>query len=94
MQRAAWRAAIVILSVLALCAVQRPCSGESTADPAASSAERQTLADQLERHWREELLPRWFPRCVDTKHGGFYANFGEDWRAVRTMTRRSSIKPA
>lgn len=37
------------------------------------------LADEIERHWKQDLLPRWFPRCVDNQHGGFSPHWREDW---------------
>jgi mannobiose 2-epimerase len=37
------------------------------------------LAGQIERHWKTEMLAKWFPRCVDLEHGGFRPNFREDW---------------
>jgi len=37
------------------------------------------LADEVERHWKQDLLPKWFPRCMDHKHGGFFPHFREDW---------------
>lgn len=37
------------------------------------------LAAEVETHWTGEVLPAWFPRCVDEKHGGFSPHFLEDW---------------
>ncbi len=37
------------------------------------------LANQIERHWRNEVLAVWFPRTVDTRNGGFHSHFLEDW---------------
>lgn len=52
------------------------------APPAKTPAQLyQPLADQIESHWRKDLLPLWFPRCVDRKVGGFFPHFREDWSA-------------
>jgi cellobiose epimerase len=45
--------------------------------PAAETYRR--LADEVEKHWRGNVLPAWFPRCIDQKHGGFAPHFLEDW---------------
>lgn len=37
------------------------------------------LADTVELHLREGVLARWFPRCIDRRHGGFRQHFEEDW---------------
>jgi cellobiose epimerase len=37
------------------------------------------LADQVEKHWKSEMLAKWFPSCVDGEHGGFRPHFREDW---------------
>ena len=37
------------------------------------------LADNVEKQLLENVLPAWFPRCVDP-NGGFHATFTNDWR--------------
>jgi len=37
------------------------------------------LAEQIEAHLRQQVLEKWFPRCVDRQNGGFLPNFREDW---------------
>jgi mannobiose 2-epimerase len=55
-----------------------------TAIPA---AERAVLAAELHRSFREELLAPWYPRAVDTVHGGFLSQFDADWRPTGTQDR-------
>lgn len=33
----------------------------------------------MEKHFREGVLAKWYPRCVDRRHGGFLPSFREDW---------------
>jgi cellobiose epimerase len=50
--------------------------------PSADPPTRETylrLADTVEKHLREGVLAKWFPRCVDRRHGGFLPHFREDW---------------
>ncbi len=68
---------------LGVCAALLILAG-STQSPADSSSPSKSalclqLADRVERHWKEELLPKWFPRVIDREHGGFYPHFREDW---------------
>lgn len=51
--------------------------GGASAAPVVADYAR--LADELEQHFRGQVLKNWFPRCVDREHGGFYAEFREDW---------------
>jgi mannobiose 2-epimerase len=64
-----------------ICAVQG-CVAPQAPDLRATSpppAECRRLADAVEKQLLEDVLPAWFPRCVDPA-GGFYATFGSDWR--------------
>ncbi|MFZ5828453.1 MAG: AGE family epimerase/isomerase [Planctomycetota bacterium] len=45
--------------------------------PSAQSYRR--LADQMEQHLREGVIDVWYPRAIDSEHGGFYSHFLEDW---------------
>ena len=38
------------------------------------------LAAETEAALREHVLGVWFPRCVDSKNGGFLCNFTRDWQ--------------
>jgi len=49
------------------------------AQAAPVAADYARLAGELEQHFRGQVLSNWFPRCVDREHGGFYAEFREDW---------------
>src|SRR5215216_2149051 len=33
------------------------------------------LAGEIERSMREELLNKWYPRCIDSTYGGFITTF-------------------
>ena len=37
------------------------------------------LADEIESHLLDDVLPLWYPRCVDREGGGFLPHFREDW---------------
>lgn len=37
------------------------------------------LTEQIDSHFRNDVLPRWFPRSVDRDHGGFCPDFRGDW---------------
>lgn len=47
-------------------------AGPQPDDPAA-------WADVLDRHLEENVLARWFPRCVDHEGGGFRQSYRRDW---------------
>lgn len=36
------------------------------------------VASEIEQHFRNQVLPFWFPRCVDQEHGGFRPHFRSD----------------
>ncbi|MFL6335382.1 MAG: AGE family epimerase/isomerase [Pyrinomonadaceae bacterium] len=38
------------------------------------------LAEEAEEMLRRDVLGVWFPRTVDTEHGGFRSNFTRDWQ--------------
>jgi mannobiose 2-epimerase len=59
-----------------LAAVVPPCSA---ADKLPTAQTYRRLADDIEKHWTKEVLPIWFPRCIDQQHGGFSPHFLEDW---------------
>jgi len=68
-----WLAAVL----LAGC---EPDSQREKAAPAPTRATCLRLADQMERHLKDEVLAKWFPACVDKEHGGFHASFTQDWK--------------
>lgn len=37
------------------------------------------FAEEAEQMLRRDVLGVWFPRTVDTEHGGFHSNFTRDW---------------
>jgi len=75
------------LAVVAACwTIAASASAQSPAPspPAAASApvaavtlERvRALAPRIEQNLRENVIPFWFPRCVDTTHGGYTVHYG------------------
>lgn len=54
-------------------------SAEPAAKGASSTDAYRELAGEIEKHWKDELLPLWFPRAIDQERGGFYSQFNEDW---------------
>lgn len=72
-----------MLAALAMVAGGCALQPARTAHPAAPTVETyRRLADDVEGHLLSNVLPAWFPRCVDPA-GGFYANFGRRWRRGR-----------
>jgi mannobiose 2-epimerase len=45
------------------------------------------LADELDTYLVDDFLSHWFPRCIDTRAGGFHQDFTENWRAKRASER-------
>jgi mannobiose 2-epimerase len=76
-----WWAVVAALAVAAALAPAAEVAPPAKRAPSAKSPAQTylPLADQIESHWRKDLLPKWFPRCVDAKAGGFYPHFREDW---------------
>jgi len=42
--------------------------------------ERAVLAAECEAALRRDVLAVWFPRCLDSEHGGFFSEFDHAWR--------------
>jgi cellobiose epimerase len=40
---------------------------------------RRQLAAEIEQTLWQLILPAWYPRSLDTEHGGFWESFAEDW---------------
>ena len=45
------------------------------------------LADELDTYLVDDFLSHWFPRCIDTRGGGFHQDFSENWRPNRASER-------
>jgi mannobiose 2-epimerase len=76
--------ALKILGLLAVLSVAGWAAETQSHDPARNAPSPETyrrLAEEVETHWRGNVLPAWFPRCIDRKHGGFAPHFREDWSA-------------
>lgn len=71
-------AIVALLLAAPLACTARPAPG-SLPLPAAA---RDSLAAELRRSWRDELLTPWYPRAVDRERGGFLSRFDADWNAV------------
>ena len=56
-----------------------PAVGNEASDRAPGAEVYLQLADEIETHLLNDVLPLWYPRCVDRERGGFYSNFREDW---------------
>ncbi|HUS92522.1 MAG TPA: AGE family epimerase/isomerase [Phycisphaerae bacterium] len=65
-----------LLAIAAGCAPQRV-QGPHVSAPMPPGAEK--LADEIEANLLGNVLPAWFPRCIDPA-GGFYARFDRSWR--------------
>src|SRR5262249_18785691 len=42
------------------------------------------LADEVDTALQRDVLGVWFPRTVDSEHGGFRSNFSREWRPVKS----------
>ncbi len=76
--------ALLALGLLAASSVAVLAAEATSHDPAQNPPAPETyrrLADEVEKQWLGNVLPAWFPRCVDQKHGGFAPHFLEDWSA-------------
>lgn len=40
------------------------------------------LADTLEQSLYRDLLPHWYPRVIDSTHGGYLSHFSYDWKRL------------
>lgn len=47
------------------------------------------FADETEAMLRRDVLGVWFPRTVDSDHGGFRSNFARDWRPTTSQGKFS-----
>jgi mannose/cellobiose epimerase-like protein (N-acyl-D-glucosamine 2-epimerase family) len=48
---------------------------------------RRQLAGEIEQTLWERILPAWYPRSLDTEHGGFWEHFAEDWSRRPATTK-------
>ena len=51
--------------------------------PAPTPSAYEQLARDVEGHLLTNVLPAWYPRCIDRDSGGFYATFDRNWRRGR-----------
>lgn len=67
---------VFVLSASFLPLVAEPLAAETPPDPGAR--EYLEMAEAMEQHLFDEVLPFWFPRCVDEEHGGFLPHIRAD----------------
>lgn len=48
--------------------------------PAPMKTTYQTMAREVEGTFRKEIVDVWYPRCIDTEHGGFSCYFDTQWK--------------
>jgi len=72
-----------LAAVLILLALTHPCTA---ADPPTRDDYRQ-LADEIHRHFDANVLRPFFPRSIDRRHGGFFANYSPDWTPAKSQDR-------
>ena len=68
-------AAAVSWTLAAGAAAQSP-ANPAPAAAAPAVARVRTLAPRIEQNLRENVIPFWFPRCVDTVNGGYTVHYG------------------
>ena len=73
-------------------AAAKPQNSAATARPAYSPPSRSTylkLADEVDAMLRRDVLDVWFPRTVDSQHGGFNSHFSRDWKPLPSQGKFS-----
>ncbi|MEO8562152.1 MAG: AGE family epimerase/isomerase [bacterium] len=74
----------ILISLLACSSGRRASVG--TASPATGQRDaltlerRRTLAAEMRRSLRDELLAPWYPRAIDREQGGFLSQFDFEWK--------------
>lgn len=94
MPKSSMRIGALCLALLAVPAVPgglaarsaRPPAAQAAA-PAASAADLAALIPALERNLRENVIPFWFPRVVDSEHGGYLVHNGPDGQPLPGGTK-------
>jgi len=76
------RRCLIAALALALCAVgaARGQQGGPSNYAAPGKETYLKFAEEAELMLRRDVLGVWFPRTVDTEHGGFHSNFTRDWK--------------
>ena len=72
----------MVLSLTSLCIGQTP---DALPAPSNMQPTHQTyldLASQVDGALQTDVLNIWFPRSVDTVHGGFHSHFAHDWKEL------------
>ncbi|HOA51254.1 MAG TPA: hypothetical protein PKI05_03300, partial [Thermogutta sp.] len=67
----------VVASVLAQLSLVNGELARAVEDQATAEQYAQ-LAEEIEGHFLKEVLPFWFPRCLDQEYGGFRPHFRSD----------------
>lgn len=79
-----WRLSLVqfltlaILSLAMIWRTQRQTFAEESNLPGPTPDAYKQYAEEIERHFTKDILPFWFPRCLDQDHGGFRSQFLSD----------------
>ncbi|GAB4135654.1 AGE family epimerase/isomerase [Thermopirellula anaerolimosa] len=69
------RAIRFLAAVVLIVAASGKVRAESPESLAPTPDAYRQLADRIETHFLHEVLPFWFPRCVDREHQGFHPHF-------------------
>ena len=64
-----------VAAVAALCLLAAVGASAQPA-PAATIDRVKALTPRIEQNLRENVVPFWFPRCVDTVNGGYTVHYG------------------
>ena len=52
-------------------------------------ADCRRIAQEADAQLRNDVLPYWFPRCIDEENGGYHHRFKADWSAPAYATKTS-----
>src|SRR6202051_3917285 len=74
--------ALLLLCVSLPCIAQPPSSRYIATGPPPARNTYLKLAAEMDNALHSDVLGVWFPRSVDSVHGGFHSHFARDWREL------------
>jgi mannobiose 2-epimerase len=74
----------VSLSIFLLAALLIGCSSSSEQEP---QLNRHAFADTLRQSLQQDLLDPWYPRAIDSTHGGYLSHFSHDWTPLAPQNK-------
>ncbi|HEY1578048.1 MAG TPA: AGE family epimerase/isomerase [Terracidiphilus sp.] len=72
----------LLLASACLCHAQSPAATPASATSPPTRDTYLRLAAEMDTSLRTDVLNVWFPRSIDTQHGGFHSHFARDWKEL------------